>query len=228
MAKQFAVPFAVLMLSLVAIGQDVPASQTWAQPSWTPHPMLFSGPSLVGNGYQTTALDFGGGFLLGSSQMFSDVEGRYMDARKTDDNTVDNYSGHERFLDGRLFYRFRPNLYFGGGAQWSETSTTNYDKRQWRPTFGLGGDHFGDGYSLRWQTLYITPGTDHVNALQGPEIQVWFPSPASRSHLFVRETLGIYEFHTTITEPTNASLTAQQKSDRSAAAFLDFVIGWRF
>jgi hypothetical protein len=229
MTKRFVVLLTVLMTSLIASAQQyAPAYETWAQPSWMPHPIVFGGPSLVGNGYQTAALNAGGGFLIGSKQLFSDVEGRYMNARKTDDNTVDNDSGHERFLLGRAFYRVRPGLYFGGGAQWSETSTTNYDKQAWRPTFGLGGDHFGNGYSLRWQTLYIMPGTDRANAMQGPEIQVWFPSPASSSHFFFRETLGIYEFHETITDPTNASLTAQQKSDRSAAAFADFAVGWRF
>jgi len=228
MAKRFAVLSAVLMLSLAAAAQELPANQTWAEPSWMPHPMVFSGPSLVGNGYQSVAFSGGGGFLLDSSRLFSDVEGSYMNARKTNDNTVDNFSGHERFVEGRLFYRCRPTLYFGGGAQWSETSTTNYTKQAWRPTFGLGGDHFGDGYSLRWQALYIMPGTDHANGLQGPELQIWFPSPASRSHFIFRETIGIYEFHSTITDPTNVSLTAQQTSNRSTAAFLDFVVGWRF
>jgi len=228
MAKRSAVLFAVLTFALAAAAQETPASQTWADPSWTPHPIVFTGPSLVGNGYQTAALSGGGGFLLNQSQFFSDVEGRYMNARKTNDNTVNNVSGHERFVEGRLFYRFRPGLYFGGGAQWSETSTTNYTKKAWRPTFGVGGDHFGNGYSMRWQAMYIMPGTDRANALQGPELQVWFPSPASRSHFFFRQTLGIYEFHSTITDPTNASLTAQQTAARSTAAFLDFAVGWRF
>ena len=141
--------------------------------------------------------------------------------------TVKNRKGHERFLLGRVFYPWRRGFYFGGGAQWSETATTNYTKKQWRPAFGLGRDTFG-GYGCRWQVLYITPGSDHENALQGPEFQFWLPSPGSKSHLFFRQTLGVYEFHTTVTDPTNLELTARQSSDRHHAGFLDFTFGWKF
>ena len=223
----------LLMLSLVstrvvALAQNLTPAETSVSTSWTPHPIVFSGPSFVGNGYQPLALSGGTGLLLNSSHLLSDVEARYMNARKTNDNTVNNKKGHERYLQGRLFYRYRHGLYFGGGAQWSETSTTNYTKKGWRPTFGLGGDHFGDGVSMRWQALYVLPGTDHSNALQGPEFQLWLPSPVSRKHFFYRQTLGIYEFHTTITDPTDAALTAQQTADKHSAAFLDFTFGWRF
>ncbi len=176
----------VLLLSVVAFGQEKPpASETPASPSWTPRPVLYSGPSLVGNGYQTFALNGGGGLLLNSSKLLGDFEGRYMNARKTNDNTLNNRKGHERYLEGRLFYKYRQGLYFGGGAQWSETSTTNYTKKAWRPTVGLGGDYFSQGLSCRWQTLYISPGSDWQNALQGAEIQLWLPSPACKEPLLL-------------------------------------------
>jgi len=219
---------AVLLLSTVAVGQNFSRSETVETTSWIPRPMILSGPSLVGNGYQTVALSGGAGLLLNSPKFLSDIEGRYMNAHKTNDNTVNNRKGHERFLEGRVFYRYKRGLYVGGGAQWSETSTTNYTKKGWRPTFGLGGDHFSDGYSMRWQALYILPGTDKANALQGPEFQLWLPSPVSRSHFFYRQTLGIYEFHATITDPNDPILTAQQIASRHSAAFLDFTFGWRF
>jgi len=228
MSRYFAILFAVLILVVASAAQGMPASETSAGTSWVPRPILFVGPSLVGNGYQTVAVTETGGLFLNSPLLFGDAEGSYMNARKTFDNTINNTSGHERGLEGRLFYKFRPGLYFGGGAQWSETSTTNYLKSAWRPTFGAGGDHFGSNYSMRWQVMYVMPGTDHFNAVQGPEIQIWFPSPASRSHVFFRQTLGIYEFHSTVTDPTNAALTAQQTSDRSVASFLDFALGLRF
>ena len=151
-----------------------------------------------------------------------------MNARKTNDATLNNHSGRERFLQGRLFYPWRRSLYFGGGAQWSQTATTNYTKSAWRPTLGLGGDHFAENMSARWQVMYITHGTDHSNALQGPELQLWLPSPASKSHFIWRITLGIYEFHTTVTDPTDRTLTAHQIRDRHSAGFLDFSFGWRF
>lgn len=219
---------AVLLVRIAAFGQNVLPAESSAMSSWVPRPIVFGGPSLVGNGYQTLALNGGAGLLLNSRNLLSDVEARYMNARKTDDNTLNNRKGHERYLLGRVFYRYRPGLYFGAGAQWSETSTTNYTKKSWRPTFGLGGDHFNDGFSMRWQALYILPGTDHANALQGPELQLWLPSPTSREHFFYRQTLGIYEFHTTVTDPRDISLTAQQISERHTAAFLDFTFGWRF
>jgi len=219
----------VLFLSVASVGQEkIPASETPALPSWVPRPILYGGPSLVGNGYQNVALNGGAGLLLNSSKLIGQFEGRYMNARKTNDNTVNNRKGHERFLEGRIFYKYRRGLYFGGGAQWSETSTTNYTKKQWRPTFGLGGDHFSEGFSCRWQTLCILPGSDSQNALEGSEIQFRMPSPASNSHFFYRQTIGVYEFHTTVTDPTNRQLTALQTGDRHHAAFLDFVFGWRF
>lgn len=189
--------------------------------------MIFGGPSLVGNGYQAAALDGGVGLLLNSNHLLTDIEARYMNARKIDDNTTNNNKGHERYLQGRLFYQFHSSLYLGGGAQWSETSTTNYTKKAWRTAFGVGGD-IGEDHSMRWQTLYVLPGTDRSNGLQGPEIQLWFPSPASKRHLFYRQTLGIYEFHTTVTDPSNVILTAEQIGERHSSAFLDFTFGWRF
>src|ERR1700694_5139721 len=82
-------------------------------PSWIPHPIVYSGPSLVGNGYQAVAGNFGGGLILNSSKLLGDFEAYYMNAKKTDDNTVNNVKGHERFLQGRLFYPMRKGLYFG-------------------------------------------------------------------------------------------------------------------
>ena len=204
------------------------ASLTHASPSWIPHPFVYGGPSFVGNGYQTLATNLGGGLLLNSNKLLGDFEAFYMNAKKSNDGTLNNNKGHERFLQGRLFYPWRKGLYFGGGAQWSETATTNYTKKGWRPTLGVGGDHFANSWSCRWQVLYITKGTDKINGVQGPEFAIWIPSPQSKSHFLFRETLGAYEFHTTVTDPTDRKLTAQQTGQRSTAAFLDFMFAWRF
>src|SRR5689334_1416403 len=77
-------------------------SQTRAAPSWLPHPFVHSGPSLVGNGYQTLAGNFGGGVLLNASKLIGHFEAYYMNAKKTNDGTVNNRKGHERFLQGRV------------------------------------------------------------------------------------------------------------------------------
>lgn len=73
-----------------AAQENIPASLTPASPSWVPRPIVFSGPSLVGNGYQTLAGSLGGGFLLNSSKLLGDFEAYYMNAKKTNDNTVNN------------------------------------------------------------------------------------------------------------------------------------------
>lgn len=219
----------MLLLSTMASAQEaVPAPEEPAPPSWTPHPVLFGGPSLLGNGYQNVAASGGAALLLKSRKMVGDFEAFYMNARKTRDETMDNRKGHERFLQGRVFFPWRRGLYYGGGAQWSETATTNYTKKAWRPTFGAGQDYFASDFSCRWQLLYITKGSDHSNAVQGPEFQLWLPSPVSRSHFFYRQTAGIYEFHTTVSNPSNPVLTTQQTNDRHAAAFVDFSVGWKF
>ena len=218
----------LLLLSIASLGQEkAPDSATRESPSWVPHPILFSGPSLVGNGYQAFALSGGGGLLLNSGKLLADFEGGYMNARKTNDGTLNNRKGHERYLDGRIFYKYRRSFYFGGGAQWSETSTTNYTKKAWRPTAGVGGDYFSERFSCRWQTLYISPGTDWQNGVQGAEFQLWMPSPASKSHFFYRQSLGVYEFHT-VTDRTDQQLTGWQRGQRDHAGFLDFAVGWRF
>jgi len=220
-----------LLFCSLARGQAAmhqPGSTTVDDSSWVPRPYFLAGPSLVGNGYQTFAMRSGAGLLLRTRRLHGNFEAGYMNARKTNDATANNRNGHERFLQARLFYPWRRSLYFGGGGQWSQTATTNYTKSAWRPTFGLGGDHFAEDMSARWQVMYITPGTDHSNALQGPEFQLWIPSPASKSHFIWRMTLGIYEFHSSVTDPSDRKLTALQIRDRQHAAFLDFSFGWRF
>jgi hypothetical protein len=219
---------ALLLSACTFAQQKTPDYEIAASPSWIPRPMIFLGPSVVGNGYQLFAANLGGGFLLKSSQLVGEFNAFYMNAKKTNDGTFDNHSGHERFLQGRVFFPWHKGWYFGGGAQWSETATTNYTKKGWRPTFGAGQDYFTDGFNTRWQVLYITKGTDRGNALQGPEIEFWLPSPASKTHFFYRQTLGIYEFHTTVSDFRDRALTARQTSDRHVASFADFCIGWKF
>lgn len=144
---------ALLLSSIVFAQQKTPAYEEPAKQSWIPSPIVFRGPSLVGNGYQSMAANVGSGFLLNSRQLIGDFETYYVNAKKTNDGTFNNRSGHERFLQGRMFIRSHKGLYFGGGAQWSETATTNYTKKGWRPTFGAGQDFFTDGFNMRWQVL---------------------------------------------------------------------------
>jgi hypothetical protein len=66
------------------------------------------------------------------------------------------------------------------------------------------------------------PGTDRLNALQGPEISLWVPSPATNHHLFFRETYGCYEYHQTAV-PGNPGT-----QNRGYASFLELTVMYRF
>lgn len=204
------------------------AAMTYAAPSWLPRPYVFVGLSLNGGGYQALSPGVGGGMLLRADKLWGEFGASYENSRKTNDGTIDNRRGRSRYLSGRLFYPWRRSLYFGGGAQWNQLSTTNYKKSSWRPAFGVGGDRLLDISTVRWQVMYITPGSDRSNALQGPEFQFWVPSPASRSHFIFRMSLGWYFFHMTVTDPSDRRLTAQQTADRYHTVFGGFRFGWRF
>jgi hypothetical protein len=223
------VSLSVLFLTTAILAQEkTPGYEQPSSPSWIPRPMIFLGPSLVGNGYQNLAADFGGGLLVKSKQLVGDFEASYMNANKNNDATLSNGTGYERFLHGRAFIPWKRGFYFGGGAQWSQTSTANYAKKAWRPTFGVGQDYFTEGFNTRWQVLYVTKGSDRSNAVQGPEIQFWLPTPASKTHFFYRQTTGVYEFHTTTTNPLDSILVARQTRERHLAVFVDFTFGWKF
>src|SRR5258708_36833683 len=72
---------------------------TPASPSWIPHPILFMGPSFVGNGYQTIAGSIGGGLMVNSKRLLSNSAGRYMNVRKPDDNNLNNRKSDQGFLE---------------------------------------------------------------------------------------------------------------------------------
>jgi hypothetical protein len=186
--------------------------------SFWPLPYLYGGLALSnGASYSPAAGTIGGGLNLESAHFIALAETSFQNAHKQDSGT-----GNEVDLKGRAFFRTSPGWYFGGGAQWSKLSTVEYDKQAWRPVFGGGKDLFRENFSLRAQALYVLPGTDRLNALQGPEISLWLPSPAARSHFFYRQTLGIYEFHQT-SVPGNLGT-----SNRYAATFLQFTAMGRF
>ena len=198
---------------LATAGQDRPLSY-----SFWPRPYVYGGLALSnGASYSPAAETVGGGLNVDSTHFIALAESSFQNAHKQDSGT-----GNEVDLKGRAFFRTSQGWFLGGGAQWSKLSTIAYDKQAWRPSFGGGKDLFRDNFSLRGQILYVLPGTDHQNAVQGPEISLWMPSPASRSHFFYRQTLAIYEFHQTST-PGNPGT-----NERYAATFLQFTAMCRF
>lgn len=198
---------------LVSPGQNRPISD-----SFWPRPYVYGGLALSnGASYSPAAETIGGGLNIDSAHFIGLAESSFQNAHKQDSGT-----GNEVDLKGRAFFRTAPGWFFGGGAQWSKLSTIAYDKQAWRPVFGGGKDLFHENFSMRGQILYVLPGTDHQNALQGPEVSLWMPTPASRSHFFYRQTLGIYEFHETAV-PGNPGT-----NERYAATFLQFTAMCRF
>jgi hypothetical protein len=183
-----------------------------------PNPYVYVGlfPS-SGAGYSPAAGGVGAGLDWEFRPLIVLVETAAQDAHKLDSGT-----GNEAHLLTRAFYRTQGGWYLGGGAQWSDLATSIYSKHAWRPAFGGGKDFVRSTFSARAQALYILPGTDHLNALQGPELSLWLPSPALHHHWFYRQAIGIYEFHQT-SVPGNPGL-----NNRSVASFLELTVMYRF
>src|SRR5690349_14028623 len=73
-----------------------------------------------------------------------------------------------------------------------------------------------EDFARRGQAPYLLPGSDHLNRTQGPEFSVWFPSPATDHRFFLRDTVGIFVIHETITNLSDNPLTDSQTSSKSA------------
>lgn len=185
--------------------------------SFWPRPYAYGGLALNQGGYSAAAGTIGGGLNVETLHFIALTEGWVENAPKQNSG-----SGSEVGVRARSFYRTAQGWYFGGGAQWSALSTTAYSKQAWRPAFGGGKDMGRENFSLRAQVLYVLPGSDHLNAVQGPEISLWLPSPASRSHFFYRQTIGLYEFHQTAV-PGNPGT-----GDRFTSNSLEFTAMYRF
>jgi hypothetical protein len=177
---------------------------------YIPRPYAILGFSINGSGYQAISENVGGGLRVDAPHILSSVEVGYGNARKVNDATINNHSGHERSAQARTFYKIGNGFYFGGGAQWSQTSTTNYSKQSWRPTLGIGKDLLRNTYSLRVQCMYILRGSDTINGSQGSEISLTYPSPASNHHFYFRSVIGVYRFHTTDTFSDPITSTMQR------------------
>ena len=221
------------------VAHDTAAEETIPDPfpSPWPHPFVYAGAGLMGGGYAPLAWEGGGGLTIDTRHFLAFAEGEYDNGHKTNDNTGPNPKGHDRTLAAAGYFRLSSGWLAGVGARWNQLSTTNYTKGGWRPTFGGGKDYFHktcaaencvSDFSMLVRVDYLLPGTDHFNAVQGPLISLYFPSPSAKGHVFFRETLGIYEFHETVTAPSNLILTRQQMGDRSVTSFGELTVMYRF
>jgi hypothetical protein len=201
-----------------------------------PHPFVYAGPEGMGSGYAPLAMLGGAGIRIDSSRFILETTAWYDNGHKRDIGKP-NPKGHDRGLEGAMYFRLASGWAFGGGAAWSQLSTTNYTKSSWRPTVGGNKDFFvrdcespecRGQFTMRVGADYVLPGKDWENGSQGPSIMVYIPSPSLKRHLFFREQLGIYRYHDTVTDRTNPILTRDQTSKHGFDAFLELTIMYRF
>ena len=234
---------AIMVFTTTVLGQQVASQKPTsvetdvAPASLLPHPFVYAGAGLMGAGYAPLAGEAGAGVMINSRHLLASAEGSYDNGHKTNDNDQPNPKGHDRGLSGSAYFRFSSGWFAGAGVRWSQLSTTNYKKSGWRPTFGGGKDYFHKkcaledcvaDFSMRLSMDYVLPGTDYANALQGPLVSFYLPSPSARGHIFFRQTIGIYTFHDTVTDPSNPTLTRQQIGQRSITSFGEVTLMYRF
>lgn len=222
---------------------DKPIRDKYAREDWLhnplPHPFLYAGPSLMGGGYAVLAYRVEGGIDVESDHFIARALGAYDDGHKVDDGDQPNPKGHDRFLDGAVYYRLTSGrfkrFYFGGGYTWSQLSTTNYTKGGGRYQIGGGYDLFARvcsecrrDFSMRFNVDWITAGNDWQNGSHGPDLTMTFPSPTEKRHWFWVEAIGVYVFHQTVTEPNNPPLVKFQMAQKGVDSFGDFGFIYRF
>jgi hypothetical protein len=226
-ARRFTVPAMILLLLAcqspaqsnevkIKISQRSSDSAVFTRPTIRPYFIGYWSPADTGYKAFTTATG-GVGVAIEAPRFLVDVRAMADSGRKQDSGT-----GHSLYLRGSAFYKFQNGWYIGGGARWSKLITDIYSKEAWRPQAGVGKDWIKPNFSARGQALYVFPGTDRLNAVQGPEFSLWLPSPATKRHWFFHQTLGIYEYHQT-SVPGNSGT-----QNRSGALFGGWGVVYRF
>lgn len=81
---------------------------------------------------------------------------------------------------------------------------------------------------MRVNLDWITAGQDRYNGSHGPSTTITLPSPRENRHWFYRETVAVYRFHTSVTDPSNLLLTQQQRADKQFDSVIDSGIVYRF
>jgi hypothetical protein len=152
----------------------------------------------------------------------------YDNAHKDNDGTVDNHKGRIRGLGSEAFYRF-PNYWFvGTSGGWYQLSTTNYSTQTWTMQFGGGSDFIFRDAGFRFIAAYTPPYFDHRNGSQGFNVEFDDPSPLVHSHVMFVASSSAGWFHTTITDPADPLLTAQQKASKHISGGAQYGLLFRF
>jgi hypothetical protein len=212
-----------------------------------PHPYIYFGPSLMGGGYARLAYRAEAGLNLESRRWVMMALAAYDNGHKVDDADQPNLTGHDRYLSGDIYLRLPwlpaqlsflgdPDRWFvGTGYRWSQLSTTNYTK-------GVNGPEIGGGRDFIWRSCaecrgnlsmrisldWVMAGNDWQNGSHGPDFTLTLPSPRENRHWFLQERIAFYDFHETVTEPSNAELTHQQMSMQKVDNFDEVGVVYRF
>lgn len=219
-----------------SVERYVPREQATAVGMKRPRPFFYGGLSLQGNGSAVLNYVVGVGIQENTPHFLFDGYAEYSNTRKINDNTVQNYSGRTRMLYAAPRFRLKSGWFVGGGARWSQLSTTNYVKQGLRPFVGGGKDWRLSRVSVD----YLWTASEHVNrqgclvpngqctnAVKGLDFKWFLPSPMSRSHVLFRMSLNTFWFHTTVTT-TDSVLTRRQKGEIGIGSVLDYTLLFRF
>jgi hypothetical protein len=232
--QHFETPGSASIISdVIAIKQQSPSQirkEGWFEFDSRPRPEIYANLYLNGEGYAIFSQSITGGVSIESRHLMLEGTATYDNSHKANDGTGNNPKGHIRTLDANAYYRL-PNYWFVGSAGgWSQLSTTNYKKGGFNFELGVGTDYVfkDESGSMRAIISYGPPLLDKVNGSQSIAYEVMIPSPLSQHHVIFTMASTVLFFHTTITEPTNAALTALQKSHRFVGDTSSFGLLFRF
>ena len=244
-------PFVIACLLCCFAVAETPGSVS-DLPALYPHPFIEGEVDLNGAGYSAISLDAHPGLAWETSKISFTGIADYSFARKTNDGTVNNNTGHSRSLNGDIFYKLNQYWMVGGGGSWGKTYTTNYKKQadSWRVgggrdwfrsdvTFRITaeyGRHFNESTSYPTPQLFTTPtggtnkayGCKCTNDVQGVIINFIEPSPYTAHHYFFSVTSSVFWFHDTVTDPHDYALTRMQKSIHHQGGSSSFSVIYRF
>lgn len=200
----------------------------WFEFDKRPRLKIFPQLNLNGAGFAVFSQSIAAGIDFESKHLLLDGVASYNNAHKANDGTGDNPKGHVRALDASAYYRLPNYWFFGTLAGWGQLSTTNYKKDSFGMSFGGGADFIPGGASFRLSAAYAPSVFDHVNGSQGISFQFIEPSPLRQKHVMFVVDTGVQFFHATITDPSDAALTEQQKNNRGHSATSRFGLLFRF
>jgi len=175
-----------------------------------PHPDVYIAPSLMPAGYAIGAIRAEVGLNVESCHLLANAGTAYDNGRAANDNGPPNPKGHDRYLDGGIY--FRPSRWFSGGYDLIQRPCSTC-----RPVF-----------SMRIEGNWFTAGNDWEDGSHGMEISISLPSPRETNHCFFLERVSVITAHQTVTDRSNIPLTLSQRANRSVTCYGSFGIVYRF